>query len=113
MGAGGSCLRAGGRQGVFTPAQDQALQQTVGELQAVPGGSLRVGVVAFKGLFRDAPETLPLFKLGDDWEHSPHFEHHCSIVMKTLIHIADVKVQGQQTKLEEVMDVMVCKYVVY
>mmetsp|Transcript_23303 Transcript_23303/g.23960 ORF Transcript_23303/g.23960 Transcript_23303/m.23960 type:complete len:181 (-) Transcript_23303:1210-1752(-) len=50
-------------------------------------GPTEIGELAFKGLFRDAPETFNLFtsfSMLDDWENSKAYKHHCAVVLKII-----------------------------
>ena len=50
-------------------------------------GTTEIGEIAFKGLFRQAPETFTLFtsfSMLDDWENSKAYKHHCNVVLKIL-----------------------------
>jgi hypothetical protein len=111
MGSGGSCLRAPKdatkytSEQLFSNSEKIALHKSMEHLLSIDKGPLRVGIIAFKGLFNDAPELFPLFHLEGEWEASHQFEHHCSIVIRTLCHF--IKISDDKAKIEDIIDIMV------
>lgn len=73
MGAAGSCVKRPGGAGTLsgttmTLEQYAALQESVDELAAIKDGPLNVGIISFKGLFANMPDTFPIFEFQDtDW----------------------------------------------
>lgn len=50
-------------------------------------GSEEIGILLFKSLFVRAPETFTMFESFaelKDWETSPHFKHHCRVVVNVI-----------------------------
>ena len=109
MGSSGSCLGAqlsgASRRHTFSEQEKAALCVSSERLQSIDKGPLNVGIITFKGLFKEYPELIPLFHMEDDWEHSHQFEHHCSIVIRTLCHF--IKIADHKSKIEDIVDIMV------
>jgi hemoglobin-like flavoprotein len=50
-------------------------------------GAEKLGMALFKNLFKKAPETFPMFDSfcnDPNWEESPHFKHHCKVVVNVI-----------------------------
>ena len=50
-------------------------------------GAENIGIILFKSLFVRAPETFGMFESFaelKDWESSPHFKHHCRVVVNII-----------------------------
>lgn len=90
---------------VLTSDQVQIVQDSWVEIELV--GPAKFGDLAFKGLFRIAPETFSMFTSFcsmQDWENSVQYRHHCAVVLKVIGHI--VKVLLDPTLLTRNMDYM-------
>lgn len=61
-------------------------------------GPTLCGEIAFKGLFKEAPETFNMFtsfSLLDDWENSKPYKHHCTVVLKIIGSVIKVLLDPQ------------------
>jgi hypothetical protein len=76
MGASASCVGGGGRADQFgvvsktkmKPEEYEILMHSVEDLMAIKDGPTTVGILAFKGLFVELPDTFPIFDFESaDW----------------------------------------------
>ena len=111
MGTGATCLKPaadyliGGVE--LSETQVEAVRESWALVLANPAGPNQVGVIAFKGLFKSAPETFKLFdsfNTIENWQESRQYHHHCAVVVKIIGYI--VKVLKDPELLEKNMDYM-------
>lgn len=92
----------------LAPKEVEKINRIWEEILSTAEASIRVGKIAFEGLFVRLPKSFELFysfnKLSD-WKNSKEFSHHCAVVSKIIGYI--VKVINNPQLFDKNIDYMV------